>query len=148
MCSGCYTSRFTNFYRNAVVHFLKNSYLTGHVYAGHKTPKSNFFFYPIWLIAKKVILLEIMNTELTASTSSWTWQWMKVESDKPQTRHEPQSVSGFLENNLWARFHQGISLSQTVTIFYSSQKPDKSKLVWFYFQGKQGACLFFNTHYL
>lgn len=44
-----------------------------------------------WLIANKVILVEIMIPELTASTSSWTRQGMKVESDKPQTRHEPQS---------------------------------------------------------
>lgn len=43
------------------------------------------------------------------------------------------------QDNLCARLHQGISLSQTVTMFYSSQKPDKSKLEWFYFQGKQGA---------
>lgn len=56
-----------------------------------KHPSPTFFF-TVWLIAKKVILLEIMNAELTASTSSWTQQWMKVESDKPQTRQEPWSV--------------------------------------------------------
>lgn len=81
-CSGCYTSRLTSFYRSAAVHHQKNSSLTGEVYAGQKTPKSNFFFYPVWLTANKVTLLEITNAELTAS--SWTWQEMKVKSEKPQ----------------------------------------------------------------
>lgn len=72
--------------------------------------------------------------------NGWRWNQTNLRQDK---NHD---LSGFQENKLWARLHQGISLSQTVTIFYSSQKPDKSKLEWFYFQGKQGTCLFFNTH--
>lgn len=53
-----------------------------------KNHPSPTFFYIVWLTVDKVALLEITNAELTAS--SWTWQRMKVESEKPQTRHEPR----------------------------------------------------------
>lgn len=47
-----------------------------------KHPSPTFFFYPVWLTANKVTLLQITNAELTAR--SWTWQEMKVKSEKPQ----------------------------------------------------------------
>lgn len=58
-----------------VLWFTAKRILTLQVMSTLVTKHSNptfFFFYTVQLIANKVILLEIVNTELTVSTSSWT----------------------------------------------------------------------------